>query len=90
MQVKELKEAKERIIILEDVIDHKQLTIKNLQQKLGQVHREIKGRLSALNIAVRLVEKSHPLYLILRLFSIFVSYGPKSFLCRVSQHPSEI
>ena len=54
MQVKELKEAKERIIILEDVIDHKQLTIKNLQQKLGQVHREIKGPLSALNIAVRL------------------------------------
>lgn len=54
MQVKEFKEAKERISMLEDIIDHKQLTIKTLQQKLGQVHKEIKGRWSALNIVVRL------------------------------------
>lgn len=54
MQVKELKEAKERISLLEDVIDHKQLAIKTLQQKLGQVPIEIKGRLSALNTIARL------------------------------------
>lgn len=62
MQVKELKEAKERISMLEDIIDHKQLTIKTLQQKLGQVHIEIKGRLSALNIGVRLDQVASTLF----------------------------
>jgi hypothetical protein len=41
--VKELKDAKERIGMLEDVLDHREHTIKSLQYKLGQSQPEGKG-----------------------------------------------
>jgi hypothetical protein len=43
VQVKELQDAKERIGILEDVLQLKEHSIKNLQNKLGQFRAEGKG-----------------------------------------------
>ena len=43
VQVKELQDAKERIGILEDVLQLKEHSIKNLQNKLGKFQAESKG-----------------------------------------------
>lgn len=43
VQVKELMDAKERIGMLEDVLDHRDHTIKSLQHKLGQIQTEGKS-----------------------------------------------
>lgn len=43
--MKELKDAKDRIGMLEDVLDHREHTIRGLQHKLGQFQTESRGAL---------------------------------------------
>ena len=55
VQVKELKDAKERIGMLEDVLDHREHTIKSLQHKLGQFQTDGKGAGSRLPVKGRVM-----------------------------------
>jgi hypothetical protein len=44
--VRELKEAKERVHLLEDIIGHKELTIRSLQDKIQELQASGVGKLS--------------------------------------------